>query len=122
MYDLDRVAGEQVDFFLVYPDGVTRKQPGGKKADGVQVLYRARREFLQAVADFFHVDHRRLLLTPGCTAALNIAIMDQPWQPGDRVVTSHFEHHALHRNLVKLGENGVEVTVLPKGEHELIQG
>lgn len=75
----------------------------------------------QKVAEFFHVDHSRLLLTPSCTAALNVGMMDHLWKAGDRVVTSHYEHHALHRNLVKLRENGVQVTVLPRGKSELIQ-
>lgn len=74
----------------------------------------------QTVADFFHVDRSRLLLTPSCTAALNIAVMDHLWQRGDRVVTSNYEHHALHRNLVKLSEVGVEVATLPRGNNALI--
>ncbi len=73
------------------------------------------------VAKFFHVDHSRLLLTPSCTAALNVGMMDHSWRAGDRVVTSHYEHHALHRNLVRLREHGVQVTVLPRGKSELIQ-
>ena len=75
----------------------------------------------QSVAEFLHVDHSRLLLTPSCTAALSVGIMDHSWRVGDRVLTSHYEHHALHRNLVKLHENGVQVTVLPRGKSELIR-
>jgi selenocysteine lyase/cysteine desulfurase len=74
----------------------------------------------QTVSEFFHVDPARLLLTPSCTAALNLAVMDHSWRAGDRVVTSSFEHHALHRALVKLTEGGVEVTTLPRGTNELI--
>lgn len=68
----------------------------------------------QAVARFFHIpDESRLLLTPGCTSALSVAIADHPWTSGDRVLTSGLEHHALHRPLLKLQEQGVEVEVIP---------
>ena len=68
----------------------------------------------QQIADFFHItDKKQLLLTPGCTSALNVAVHDHYWNPGDRVLTTGFEHHALHRPLVKLVDQGVEVEVLP---------
>lgn len=74
------------------------------------------RESFDTVASFFHVDPSRLVLTPSCTSALNLAIMDQRWQAGDRIVTSSFEHHALHRNLVKLSAQRIEVAqVEPNG-------
>jgi len=44
----------------------------------------------------------RLLLTPGCAAALAVAIGDLPWAEGDVVVTSALEHHALARPVEKL--------------------
>ena len=56
----------------------------------------------------------RLLLTPGCTSALAIALADLPWRPGDRVLTSSLEHHAVVRPLLKLQERGVTVTFLPR--------
>ncbi len=63
-----------------------------------------------AVAAHFGVaDRNRLLLTPGCTAALAVAIADHPWQAGDRIVLSHLEHHALHRPATLLEAQGVEV-------------
>jgi len=71
-----------------------------------------------AVASFFHVDASRLLLTPSCTAALQLAVQDHPWQAGDRVLTSHFEHHAMQRSLLKLQEQGVKLTVLPYSDDE----
>ena len=72
----------------------------------------------EAVAKFYHLDSKRLLLTPSCTAALQLAVLDHAWQPGDRVLTSHFEHHALQRALVQLETRGVTVTVLPYGDDE----
>jgi len=74
-----------------------------------------------AVARFFHVDASRLLITPSCTAALQLAMLDHPWQAGDRLITSHFEHHALQRCAVKLKERGVEVSTLRYNGHSLIQ-
>jgi len=58
----------------------------------------------------------RLLLTPGCTSALAVALSDLPWQVGDRVLTSSMEHHALVRPLRKLPDQGVSVTFLPRAE------
>jgi selenocysteine lyase/cysteine desulfurase len=42
-------------------------------------------------------DEGRLLVTSGCTSALALAMGDVPLRPGQRVVTSAFEHHALDR-------------------------
>lgn len=58
-------------------------------------------------------DPARLLLTPGATSALALAVTDQPWQAGDRVLVSGHEHHALHRPVQQLAGRGVEVGVLP---------
>lgn len=56
-----------------------------------------------AIARFFGIDTPdRLLLTSSCTAALDLAIGDLPWQPGDIVVTSDLEHHALARPVQQL--------------------
>ena len=66
-------------------------------------------------ASFFGIEDRhRLLLTPGCTSALAVAMADQAWQAGDRIVISHLEHHALHRPAALLEARGVEVVVIPR--------
>jgi len=58
------------------------------------LLERSRNE----VASFLGIrDPGRLLLTPGCTSALAVALGDLPWAAGDHVVTSGLEHHALAR-------------------------
>lgn len=71
-----------------------------------------------AVARAFGIeDASRLLLTPGCTAALSVGISDHGWAAGDRIVTSCWEHHALHRAVRNLEALGVEhVMVPPAGE------
>ena len=74
----------------------------------------------RTVADFFHVDQSRLLITPSCTAALQLAMMDHDWKIGDRVLSSQFEHHAISRNLSKLTELGVEVVKIPYGKSDLV--
>lgn len=61
-------------------------------------------------------DPQRLLLTPGATSALSVAIADHTWSPGDRVLISSWEHHALHRPVQKLAQQGVRVTVIPPGD------
>lgn len=60
-------------------------------------------------------DPSRLLLTPGCTSALSVAIADQNWKAGDVVITSGCEHHALHRPLQQLVARGVDLHVIPPG-------
>tara|TARA_B100001750_G_scaffold91390_1_gene72210 strand:- start:1683 stop:2780 length:1098 start_codon:yes stop_codon:yes gene_type:complete len=65
------------------------------------------------VARLLGVAPDRLLLTPGCTSALALALADLPWSPGDRVLTSSFEHHALMRPLRALERRGVEVVAIP---------
>ncbi|MEW4486809.1 aminotransferase class V-fold PLP-dependent enzyme [Thalassoglobus sp. JC818] len=73
------------------------------------------------IAEFFGIPNRDdLLLTPGCTSALSLAIFDQLLQPGDEVLTSGFEHHALLRPLNKLGEHGVVTRVIPPTDDSLI--
>jgi len=56
----------------------------------------------------------RLLLTPGCTSALALGIADHPWRPGDRLLCSSLEHHALSRPATLLRERGVEVGRVPR--------
>jgi len=68
-----------------------------------------------AVARQLSVPPAALLPTPSCTSALAVAVADVPWQPGDRVVTSSMEHHALWRPLAKLAAAGVEVVEVPRG-------
>ncbi|MFT5359244.1 MAG: cysteine desulfurase/selenocysteine lyase [Polyangiales bacterium] len=59
-------------------------------------------------------DPQRLLLTPGCTAALAVALADLEWQAGERVLCSSFEHQALARPLGALArDHGVEVVAIP---------
>lgn len=77
------------------------------------------RESFETVANFFHIDPTRLVLTPSCTSALNLAIMDHDWQAGHRIITSSFEHHALYRNLVKLRAQGIDVVEVPPASDNL---
>ncbi|MEM7473612.1 MAG: aminotransferase class V-fold PLP-dependent enzyme [Planctomycetota bacterium] len=66
------------------------------------------------VCDFLGIqDPNSLLLTPGCTSSLNVAVADHDWREGDVVITSALEHHALHRPLVKLTQLGVDLQVVP---------
>lgn len=68
------------------------------------------------VADFFGVAAADdLLLTPGCTSALAVAISDHDWQAGDRILISGHEHLALLRPALTLRERGVEVIIAPPG-------
>ena len=75
---------------------------------------------VNTVARFFSVNADHLLITPGCTSALNLAIREFAWQSGDQVLTTHFEHHALHRNLVALQLRGVEFITARHGPREMV--
>ncbi len=68
-----------------------------------------------AIARFFGVqDPEDMLITPGCTAALAVALADLPWARGDRLIIGGLEHHALHRPARALAEErGVELLVAP---------
>jgi selenocysteine lyase/cysteine desulfurase len=59
-------------------------------------------------------DPGRLLLTRGGTSALAVGVADLPWEPGDRVLVSALEHHALRGPVDRLSARGVEVGVVPR--------
>ncbi len=70
----------------------------------------------ERVADAFAIsDPERLLLTPGCTSALQVAVSDHPWAAGDKLVTSGWEHHALLRPALELRRQGVEHLIVGPG-------
>ncbi|MGE3354815.1 MAG: aminotransferase class V-fold PLP-dependent enzyme, partial [Planctomycetota bacterium] len=73
------------------------------------------REAHAAIAAFLDLPApERLMLTPSCTSALALVLADLPWQPGDAVVTSQLEHHALARPAQRLAaERGVRHVVAP---------
>ncbi|MFT4561275.1 MAG: cysteine desulfurase/selenocysteine lyase [Gammaproteobacteria bacterium] len=84
-------------------------------------------------AEFFGIrDPDQLLLTPGCTSSLAVAIGDIDLCGRRRVLTSVWEHHAMHRPLLKLAESGVTVEYVPPSdespldlnqvEHQLSKG
>lgn len=57
----------------------------------------------------------RLLFTPGCTAALHLALADLPWRPNDVLLLGAFEHLALERPARALAARGVKVELLHPG-------
>lgn len=78
---------------------------------GSTLLEECRRE----VASFLGIaDPSRLVFAPGCTWALNHAVQGFPWSPGDVVLMSAFEHHAVSRPIRKVArERGVRFEVVP---------
>ncbi|MEL6110479.1 MAG: aminotransferase class V-fold PLP-dependent enzyme [Planctomycetota bacterium] len=70
-----------------------------------------------AVAGFFGVRQpEHLLLTPGCTSSLAVALADVDLGQNDRVLISAWEHHALHRPVQKRTDWKAEVLPACKGE------
>lgn len=68
----------------------------------------------ERMAHFFGVSHcEQILLTPGCTSSLAIAVSDALIPKGQRILTSHWEHHALHRPLLKRQSEDVRVEYIP---------
>ncbi len=69
-----------------------------------------------ALCRFFRVvDSDQLLLTPGCTSSLSTAITSVDLPAGSRVLTSQWEHHAVHGPLQKLTETGIAVDSVGAG-------
>ncbi|MEZ6242230.1 MAG: aminotransferase class V-fold PLP-dependent enzyme [Phycisphaerales bacterium] len=59
-------------------------------------------------------DEARLVITPGCTYALNLAILGLPWEAGDVAIMSGLEHHAVSRPIRKAArEFGIRFEVAP---------
>lgn len=75
------------------------------------LLEKARRE----LAEFFGLpDPSRLVFTPGCTYALNTAVLGLPWQPGDVALMGGLEHHAVSRPIRKAArEKGIRFEIAP---------
>lgn len=81
-----------------------------------RLLDRAMRQVCQLLGI---AERERFLFTPGGTAALALAIGDLPFAPGDVVLTSALEHHALARPVEKLvRERGVVHEVIPYSDQE----
>ena len=102
--------------------GTTWPKPPGVVEAASAVLaappYASHHILTEARAELSHTlcisEPERILLTGSCTAALALAIGDFPLQPGDIVLTSALEHHALMRPLQQLElTRGVEVAVAP---------
>ena len=70
-------------------------------------------ECRERLARLFHVaDPTRVILTPSCTEALNLAVKGLV-RPGDHVVTSSVEHNSVMRPLRQLeAEKTIELTVV----------
>ena len=75
-------------------------------------------EGIQEVTSFFHIQNEeRFLFTQSCSQSLAVAFSDFPWEPGDRLIISSMEHHALSRWFYKLQqERSVEGIIIPRGE------
>ncbi len=68
-----------------------------------------------AMASFFGIEApKQLVLTPGCTYALNLAILGIDWRQDDVILMSGLEHHAVSRPVRKVAtEHGVRFEVAP---------
>ena len=66
------------------------------------------------IAEFFGIgDPAQLLITPGCTSSIAVGLGDIDLEGRRRVLTSTWEHHAMHRPLLQLREAGIAVDYIP---------
>jgi cysteine desulfurase / selenocysteine lyase len=77
-------------------------------------------EARQTLADLLHVSTpSRIVFTGGCTQSLNLAIQAFPWTPGDGIVISALEHHAMSRPVRKMvREKQLKLYVVPYADDE----
>ncbi|WP_436514733.1 aminotransferase class V-fold PLP-dependent enzyme [Ekhidna sp. To15] len=75
-------------------------------------------EGIETAASFFGIeDSSRFLFTQSCTQALATTFSDFGWKPGERMIISTMEHHALSRWFYKLQhERGVEGVIIPRAD------
>ena len=77
-------------------------------------------EIREALCRFFGAPAaRNVVLTPGCTYALNL-VLKGLLRPGDRAAASVMEHNAVLRPLRQLERRGVETVRLPCGPDGLL--
>lgn len=90
--------------------GASAGRGGYRRAIGADGLLKQVRSLL---ARLFNIpDSERIVFTSNVTEALNLALRGY-LRPGDRVITSSMEHHAVWRTLMSLRrERGVEVSVI----------
>jgi len=64
------------------------------------------------LAATFGLRAEALLLTPGCTSALALALGDFAWRGGEAAVVDGLAHQALYGPVLRLRRRGVEVEVI----------
>ena len=69
----------------------------------------------EALAQLIHAPiPARIVFTGGCTQSLNLAIQAFRWQPGEGIVISALEHHAMSRPVRKMvREKQLDLHVVP---------
>ena len=92
-------------------------QEGGSPGRGTYLAAQSAAETVLSVREaldrLFHgPGPRNVILTPGCTYALNYVIKGL-LRPGDRAAFSCGEHNAVYRPLSQMAERGVELVELP---------
>lgn len=91
--------GDQMKYYL---DSVGASLNRGVYAPAQEVGLKTLTLREQLAAFFRHPDPNHVILTSGCTAALNLAIKGL-LREGDHVLVSSLEHNAVMRPLVQLG-------------------
>ncbi len=90
------------------------ESPMRTAAEGV-LCPRLMQQCRESIAPFFGIgDPSRLILSPGCTYALNLAILGLPWKSGELAVMSGLEHHAVSRPIRKTArDRGIRFEIAP---------
>ncbi len=74
----------------------------------------------EAVAAFMGVPARNTIFTKNTTEGINMVAYGLPWKKGDHVVTSVTEHHSNLLPWMRLGDRGVDVTVVDADDRGVV--
>ena len=84
------------------PPAVIRSMSEGLRLNPIE-LEDKYNQCLKILCEFLNIKHaKELWITSSCTSALHLAISSLQWEQGDKLLTTHFEHHALSRCLQQL--------------------
>lgn len=105
---------------------LTMGNPGRGAYEAAVVSARIIYETRKKIAALFHMKDApelpaadRVIFTANATGALNLVIKGL-FRAGEHVITTEMEHNSVLRPLYEMEKQGVEVTILPCGEHGVI--
>lgn len=74
----------------------------------------------EEVASFMGVLPRNTIFTRNTTESINMVSYGLPWNKGDHIITAVTEHHSNLLPWIRLGDKGVDVTVVDSNENGVV--